>query len=227
MPGPPHLPRTSPVSCTPLHRRHELGLGGRTSASGIIVTAEHSGTHIDALCHQAYEQEMFGGVQGHLAGPNTNRFHRTRRRDHRADGDPRGADRRRWFRGIDRIPSGDLITAQELEASADAQEVSVGPVTSSWSGPATVLSGMTPKNTSKQREWRRLPPIGWPNARFFAVGADNVGLGWHCHGRPGSRHPSGSHDPACQARDIYSGEPAARRNLRNRTNMSSSLSAAR
>ena len=46
-----------------LHRRHELGLGGRTSASGIIVTAEHSGTHIDALCHQAYEQEMFGGVK--------------------------------------------------------------------------------------------------------------------------------------------------------------------
>lgn len=47
-----------------LHRRHErLGDGVRTSASGTITMQEHSGTHIDALCHQAVELEMFGGVQ--------------------------------------------------------------------------------------------------------------------------------------------------------------------
>jgi len=46
-----------------LHRRHELGLGeARTSASGIIVTVEHSGTHIDALCHQAEDMCLHGGV---------------------------------------------------------------------------------------------------------------------------------------------------------------------
>lgn len=44
-----------------LHRRHEPG-AGRTSASGTITMQEHSGTHIDALCHQAVEMEMFGGV---------------------------------------------------------------------------------------------------------------------------------------------------------------------
>jgi kynurenine formamidase len=45
-----------------LHRRHEPGLGeARTSASGTIVAAEHSGTHIDALCHQAEDMRMFGG----------------------------------------------------------------------------------------------------------------------------------------------------------------------
>src|SRR6478735_9769253 len=43
-----------------LHRRHEPGLG-RTSASGVIVSAEHSGTHIDALCHQAVDLRMHGG----------------------------------------------------------------------------------------------------------------------------------------------------------------------
>ncbi|MCW2772075.1 MAG: putative cyclase [Nocardioides sp.] len=48
-----------------LHRRHELAEGGgsRTSASGTITMQEHSGTHIDALCHQAVEMQMFGGIQ--------------------------------------------------------------------------------------------------------------------------------------------------------------------
>ena len=47
-----------------LHRRHEPGLGeARTSASGMLVMAEHSGTHIDALCHQAEHLRMHGGVE--------------------------------------------------------------------------------------------------------------------------------------------------------------------
>ena len=45
-----------------LHRRHEPGMGeARTSASGIIITAEHSGTHIDALCHIAEDMHLYGG----------------------------------------------------------------------------------------------------------------------------------------------------------------------
>lgn len=34
----------------------------RTSASGLIVTPEHSGTHIDALSHQAENLTLHGGV---------------------------------------------------------------------------------------------------------------------------------------------------------------------
>lgn len=48
-----------------LHRRHEdtQGLDGtRTSASGIIVCMEHSGTHIDALSHQADGMMLCGGI---------------------------------------------------------------------------------------------------------------------------------------------------------------------
>jgi kynurenine formamidase len=47
-----------------LHRRHERDTQeARTSASGMLVMTEHSGTHIDALCHQAYEGRMHGGVE--------------------------------------------------------------------------------------------------------------------------------------------------------------------
>jgi len=47
-----------------LHRHHEEIPGQhRTSASGTIIMQEHAGTHIDALCHQAIDMEMFGGVR--------------------------------------------------------------------------------------------------------------------------------------------------------------------
>jgi kynurenine formamidase len=47
-----------------LHRRHERdAMEARTSASAMLVMTEHSGTHIDALCHQAYDGRMYGGVE--------------------------------------------------------------------------------------------------------------------------------------------------------------------
>jgi kynurenine formamidase len=56
---PPHRPGT----LFTLHRRHEPGLEeARTSAAGMIFTAEHAGTHIDAFCHQALDMTLFGGV---------------------------------------------------------------------------------------------------------------------------------------------------------------------
>jgi kynurenine formamidase len=46
-----------------LHRRHELGVSeARTTAAGLLMMSEHSGTHIDALCHQAERGRLFGGV---------------------------------------------------------------------------------------------------------------------------------------------------------------------
>src|SRR5215203_4977359 len=49
-----------------LHRHHEDGYepkktGPRTSAYGVIFCTEHSGTHIDAICHQADGLTLFGG----------------------------------------------------------------------------------------------------------------------------------------------------------------------
>lgn len=42
------------------HRR--AGYGPRSSSSGVLTMTEHSGTHLDALCHQASELQLFGGV---------------------------------------------------------------------------------------------------------------------------------------------------------------------
>jgi kynurenine formamidase len=50
-----------------LHRRHRdtyspADHGPRSGASGILTMMEHSGTHLDALCHQACELRLFGGI---------------------------------------------------------------------------------------------------------------------------------------------------------------------
>ena len=66
-------PRTAAMPCLPghkpgysyvLHRRHEPGLDeARSSASGLIVAVEHSGTHIDAFSHQAESMRLCGGIE--------------------------------------------------------------------------------------------------------------------------------------------------------------------
>jgi len=58
---PSHLPGYSYV----LHRRHQDNYGQdgpRSGASGMIVTMEHTGTHIDALSHQAEHMTLCGGI---------------------------------------------------------------------------------------------------------------------------------------------------------------------
>src|SRR4051812_7432080 len=50
-----------------LHRRHRDNYqpavhGPRTGASGILNMMEHTGTHIDALCHQACDLKLYGNV---------------------------------------------------------------------------------------------------------------------------------------------------------------------
>jgi kynurenine formamidase len=51
-----------------LHRHHEDEYkpdryGPRTGASGIIICGEHTGTHIDALCHQSEDLVLYGGIK--------------------------------------------------------------------------------------------------------------------------------------------------------------------
>jgi kynurenine formamidase len=48
-----------------LHRQHGRGVPeppSRTSASGVVVMPEHTGTHIDALSHQAENLKLHGGI---------------------------------------------------------------------------------------------------------------------------------------------------------------------
>lgn len=61
--GAPVFPAHEPGHNLFLHRRHELEAeGSRTSASAMIVAAEHCGTHIDALCHQAVDGRLCDGT---------------------------------------------------------------------------------------------------------------------------------------------------------------------
>jgi kynurenine formamidase len=66
--GMPIHPAHQPGYFYALHRRHRDTFrpdkhGPRSSASGVLTMMEHSGTHLDALCHQAMELRMFGGVE--------------------------------------------------------------------------------------------------------------------------------------------------------------------
>ncbi|HEV2035006.1 MAG TPA: cyclase family protein [Candidatus Dormibacteraeota bacterium] len=61
--GAPSHPAHAPGFNYFLHRHHARGgPEARTGASGLVVMPEHSGTHIDALCHQAENLTLHGGV---------------------------------------------------------------------------------------------------------------------------------------------------------------------
>ncbi|MFD1212128.1 cyclase family protein [Arthrobacter sp. GCM10027362] len=158
-----------------LHRRHEAGLGeARTSASGLIITAEHSGTHIDALCHQASDLQMFGGRRVDAQVQTSTGFSEL---GVETIGPmiARGVliDVAR-HRGVDRLPAGAVVGADELEAAATAQNVSVasGDVVlvrtgsgSRWHDPDEYLRGAG--ISAEASEWLA-------GHQVQAVGADNV-----------------------------------------------------
>ncbi|HEX3313334.1 MAG TPA: cyclase family protein [Gemmataceae bacterium] len=65
--GMPIHPAHKPGYFYALHRRHRdqhrpTTEGPRTGAAGVLTMMEHSGTHIDALCHQACDLKMHGDV---------------------------------------------------------------------------------------------------------------------------------------------------------------------
>lgn len=65
--GMPIHPAHRPGYFYALHRRHRDTYrpdrhGPRSSASGTMTLMEHSGTHIDALCHQACSLTLFGNI---------------------------------------------------------------------------------------------------------------------------------------------------------------------
>src|SRR5207302_8146871 len=66
--GMPVHPNHRPGYAYFLYRRHRdayspMQRGPRTSASGTVVMMEHTGTHIDALSHQAADLRLYGGVE--------------------------------------------------------------------------------------------------------------------------------------------------------------------
>src|SRR5262245_31327728 len=65
--GMPVYPLHKPGYFYALHRRHREEYrpeahGPRTGAAGVITMVEHTGTHIDALCHQACGLKLYGDI---------------------------------------------------------------------------------------------------------------------------------------------------------------------
>jgi len=168
--GAPVFPVHEPGVILTLHRRHEHDAQeARTGASAMLVMAEHSGTHIDALCHQAYEGRLHGGLEvtGRVQTP--------------TGFTALGIDTVAPIvtRGVlldvareRRLPDGYAVTAADLEAAASDVELRPGDVVlvrlgsgALWADrPAYMRAGGISGDASR-----------WLAARApRAVGADNV-----------------------------------------------------
>ena len=65
--GMPSFPPLIPGYIYQIHRQHQTSYepeeeGERTGASGLVVMSDHSGTHVDALCHQAVGLKIHDGI---------------------------------------------------------------------------------------------------------------------------------------------------------------------
>ena len=125
--GAPVHPAHAPGYFYTLHRHHERDAEeSRTSASGFMYTTEHSGTHIDALCHQAEDFHLHGDREIN-AGIQTSQGFTELGAETIAPIVARGVllDLAS-YRGVDRIAAGNPISQDELEAAAQKQGVQIG-----------------------------------------------------------------------------------------------------
>jgi kynurenine formamidase len=170
--GMPMFPANAPNYTFMLHRRHEEGLESRTSAAGMILTADHAGTHVDALCHQAEDMRMFGGVAVTAANQQPGGV-----RVLSAEALPPIVRRGVLIdlveaRG-DRLPPRYLVERDELEAAAERQAVGVRPGDvllihtgwgAAWEDPDYISGGGMARSSG---EWAVEQGV-------YAVGADNM-----------------------------------------------------
>jgi kynurenine formamidase len=113
-----------------LHRRHQdtWGQDGpRSSASGMIVCMEHTGTHIDALSHQADQQVLCGGVAIDAQVQTARGFTRHGVEEIAPIVAPGVLLDLAAQHGVETLPEGYAVTAAELEACCDRQGVAIEP----------------------------------------------------------------------------------------------------
>ena len=180
--GMPVHPAHKPGYFYGLHRRHRDSYrpdqhGPRSGASGVLTMMEHSGTHIDALCHQACDMTLYGGVKVDEV--------------ERMDGYRKyGAETMEpllargvlldiaALKGVAQLPQNYAITADDFVAAARATAVTVTPgdvllvrtgFATAWTDEATYLNAA---GVSKSGN------IWAADQGVRAVGADN--MAWDC-----------------------------------------------
>jgi len=161
-----------------LHKRHEDAFGEdgpRSGASGLIVTKEHAGTHIDALCHQSENMFLCGGIPVDARIQRSNGFSRLG-----VETIPPIVTRGvlldvAGFKGVDTLPEGYAISEADLKACARKQNSVIGPGCvllvntgndQMWHDEARYLSG--PGLHGDASRWLA-------TQKPIAVGADNMG----------------------------------------------------
>jgi len=174
-----------------LYRRHgdnyrpeELGV--RSSASGVIVCMEHSGTHIDAICHQADGQMLYGGIPAaDVSGSKGFTAHAIEEVPPiMAPGVLLDAAAQRGVRSLD---AGHLVTAADLDACCRRQKVEIqaGDVVLIrtgnalfWDDPERFLAG--PGMDGSASEWlaaKGVLAVGSDNMAWDVIGLRDVKLG--------------------------------------------------
>jgi kynurenine formamidase len=162
-----------------LHRHHEdeyrpEETGPRTGAAGIIICGEHSGTHIDALCHQSDTLKLFGGVPVDNRVQTSRGFSRLGVEEVPPIVAPGVLLDVAASKDVEELQPGYAVTAADLEACCERQGTSVEP------GDVALV------RTGNARYWedadRYLAGPGvavgasyWlANREVLAVGADNM-----------------------------------------------------
>src|SRR3712207_1878819 len=112
-----------------LHRHHEDEYrpdeaGPRTGAAGVIICGEHTGTHIDALCHQSDALVLYGGVS--IEDVQTSRGFTKRGVEEVPPIVASGVLLDvAAMEGVESLESGRVVTADDLEACREEQGVQV------------------------------------------------------------------------------------------------------
>lgn len=173
--GAPTHPAHQPGYVYTLHRHHAPGMAeARTGASGFMYTTEHSGTHIDALSHQAENMHLYGDREINARLQTSTGFTELGA-ETISPIITRGVllDVARHL-GVERVEPGRPIRRADLEATAQSQGVAIheGDVLlvhtgndKLWHDPAEYLRG--PGMTSDASFWAA-------SLRVKAVGADNM-----------------------------------------------------
>ncbi len=124
--GAPIYPHHWPGFVYTLHRHHvDVPGQARTSASGTVTMQEHSGTHIDALCHQALEMEMYGGIKVNSSNQTPRGFLDLGVETIEPIIRPAVLLDVARSKGVARLPKGYLITRQDLEDAAESQGIAI------------------------------------------------------------------------------------------------------
>ena len=172
-----------------LHRHHEdeyrpEEAGPRTGAAGVIICGEHTGTHIDALCHQSDALVLYGGVSVTSEVQSSRGFTRHGVEEIPPIVAPGVLLDAAAREGVKSLEPGHAVTGEDLEACCENQGVAVEP------GDVVLV------RTGNARYWedadRYLAGPGMaPSASYWvaqrgvvAVGADNPG--WDV---PGMKDP--------------------------------------